>query len=65
MEKIIAVGIVLLLTFSMFFGCTQPDANDGTKITNDADAIETISDAGSDISGVTETLNDIDTDLTA
>lgn len=47
----------------MFFGCTQVDTN--TKVTNDSEAAKTIADAGSDISGIKETLDEIDSDLTA
>jgi peptidoglycan hydrolase CwlO-like protein len=61
MKKMIALVFVVLLVFSMF-GCTQPPAVD-EKITNEADAQKAISDVGSDLGGISNTLEDIDSQL--
>jgi len=64
MNKVIVIAFVLLVVLGMFFtsGCTAP-AEGSTTITNAEEASDTVSDLGSDVSGIGETLNEIDSEL--
>lgn len=60
MNKKMAVIFVGLLLISMVFigGCAAP--SEDTKPKTNAEASETLSDMGSDIKGISDTLDDID-----
>ena len=62
MKKIISILIICLVIFSLF-GCTQEEGTT-TKVTNDAEVASTIDDVGSDITGIANSLDDIDNTLT-
>lgn len=60
--KTIVLGVMLLLIISMlFFGCTQTSEQ---KITNDSEASDAIIDVGTDVSGITQSLNEINDTFT-
>lgn|GEM_PF-3938325 len=60
MKKIIGIILIVLLLFS-FFGCTTPVTEN--KINNEADAQKAISDVGTDLGGIGNALDDIDSQL--
>ena len=64
MNKLIMVAFLVLVVTGMFFtsGCTGPTEGQ-TTITSDAEASDTVSDLGSDVSGISETLDGIDSEL--
>lgn len=62
MKGIIVLVMVLLAISMLFFGCTQLTST--TKVTSESDASKTLTDVGTDISGISQSLNDIDKTLT-
>lgn len=62
MKGIIVLVMVLLAISMLFFGCTQLTST--TKVTSESDASKTLTDVGTDISGISQSLNDIDQSLT-
>jgi len=68
-EKIkkIAIVIIVLMALTMFFGCTGtepiPDSNT-PKVTTQDEASAGLNDASTGLSGVKQTLDDIDNTLT-
>ncbi len=64
MNKAIILVIVVLAVFAMLFsGCITPPT-DGTNITTDKDAANTLADVSTDISGIANSLNEIDNTFT-
>ena len=65
MNKLIAVALLVILVTGLLFtgGCTGDTTPGGTTITNDAQASGAVSDLGSDVSGIGETLDGIDDEL--
>jgi hypothetical protein len=64
MEKL-AIVLVVLMAFTMFFGCTEPLVDDGTpQVTTQEEAGNALNDASTDLSGVKQTLDDIENTLT-
>lgn len=61
MRAIALVLIVLIAVSILFSGCVQPTTN--VKVTNDTQASNTIADVGTDISGISQSLDDIDNTL--
>ena len=66
MRKTIVILIVILLIGALFLGgCTETDPDDsGSTINSAAEADETIDNASLDISGINNSLDDIDNLLT-
>jgi hypothetical protein len=67
MNKLIAVFLVLLVASSfLLFGCTSggTDTNTQVKITTADQANKTVGDVSSDISGISNSLDQIDQTLT-
>ena len=69
MKKIIAIGITLVVLVAMvsYMGCTEPEqppADDGSKVTNQQEADSTLNDISTDLSGITNSLDEIDDTLT-
>jgi len=63
--KLIAVLVLVMIVFTLFFGCTVTDDTNGApKVTTQAEANQSINDASTDLSGVKQTLDDIENDLT-
>ena len=67
MEKIVVVALIVagLLAFTLIFGCTTPVEDTNTPITNSAQAANALNDASTGLSGVKNTLDDVDADLTS
>jgi PBP1b-binding outer membrane lipoprotein LpoB len=64
MNKAIILVILVLAVCAMFFsGCVAPPAG-GINITSDKDAASTIADVSTDISGIANSLNEIDKTFT-
>lgn len=67
MMKTIYLILVIMVLFSLFFGCTQSqtDNNDSNtvRLTNQDSVDSTTSDVSTDISGINTTLNEIDSSL--
>ncbi|GAG42923.1 unnamed protein product [marine sediment metagenome] len=65
MNKLIAILIILIMGMLLISGCIEisDDGEEETGITSEAGASEAVTDLGSDISGISETLNSIDEDL--
>ncbi len=70
MKKIITILLIAMLIAALF-GCTNPDTNPpGTdqngqiKVTNQKEVSDTLSDVSTDISGINQSLNEIDDTLT-
>jgi hypothetical protein len=59
---VIVVAAALMLTSSMWMH-TPSDANPAAKVTSEGDVSRTIDDVGSDISGISNSLNQIDSTL--
>lgn len=68
MQKIILVVLVLIISVSVLFGCTfvGTDTNSQTavKINSQSEAIKSVNDVSSDVSGIANSLDDIDQLLT-
>ena len=63
--KAIAILIVILLALTMIIGCTEPVTDDNApKVTTQDEVSNTLNDASTDLSGVKQTLDDIDNTLT-
>ena len=66
--KTLAIILVVLMALTMLFGCTttQPVTGDNNapKVTTDTEAGNALNDASTDISGVKQTLDDIENSLT-
>jgi uncharacterized protein YxeA len=70
MKKILAILITAML-LAVLFGCTtiEPnpngdDTNAQLKVTNQKEATDALSDVSTDISGINQSLNEIDDTLT-
>lgn len=63
-KAIILVMAVLIAGVIIFSGCTQVASEGATKITSDKDAAKAVADIGSDISGIKNSLNEVDNTLT-
>ena len=65
--KTIYLVLVVMVLFSMFFGCTQLPSDDVDsnvqKLTNQEQVDSTTSDVSTDISGINTSLNEIDSAL--
>lgn len=61
MKGIIVLAMVVLAISMIFFGCTgiQPTP----KVTSDSEASKALVDVGTDISGISQSLNSIDKTL--
>jgi len=66
MNKAIIALMVLGLALVLIFGCTQtgPGLDNNIKVNSDLEASKTIDDVGSDISGINDSLSEIDLVLT-
>ena len=62
MKGIIVLAMVVLVLSLLFFGCTQGVTK--TTVTSESDASKTLTDVGTDISGISQSLNEIDQSLT-
>lgn len=67
MMKTIYLILIVMVLFSLFFGCTQPQTSttdsNTIKLTNQESVDSTTSDVSTDISGINTTLNEIDSSL--
>lgn len=63
MDKRIVIGLTLLVTVALLFGCTS-GGGEAVKINSNADAAKAINDVGTDLSGISNTLDDVDTAFT-
>jgi PBP1b-binding outer membrane lipoprotein LpoB len=61
-KKIIAILLLAMVALTMLFGCFEQET--GTKVTNQAEANKTLNDASTDLSGVKQTLDDVENELT-
>lgn len=66
MNKVIIAGIFLICALGLLFGCTMggAQADSNIKITNSNEAIKVVNDVSTDISGISNTLGEIDAALT-
>ena len=69
MKKAVLTAIFLIFAVSLLFGCTQGNGNDNNlsgvaKVTTSADASKALNDVSGDISGISNSLNEIDKTLT-
>lgn len=72
MKKIICLLIVLVLVGTLLFGCTESAYNNtldnntpnNFQVNNEAEAGATLNDIGTDIGGISDSLNEIDDTLT-
>ena len=60
MKKLIGIVLIVLLLFSLF-GCTNPVTEN--KIANEADVQKAVSDVGTDLGGISNALDNIDSEL--
>jgi peptidoglycan hydrolase CwlO-like protein len=60
MKKILAICLIISLALVMF-GCTTTEVNDtNTTVTTENEANQSIDDLSSDLTGLEDTINDID-----
>jgi len=65
--KTLAIILVVLMALTMLFGCTaiEPVTDDNApKVTTQDEANSALNDASTDLSGVKQTLDDIENTLT-
>ena len=62
MKKMIIVIAVILVISLLFSGCVMPSTNN--QITSEKDAAKTVSDISSDLTGIKNSLNEVDQTLT-
>jgi len=62
-KTVILVIAVLAVCAMLFSGCVTPTAG-GTNITTDKDAAKAVADISTDISGISNSLNEIDSTFT-
>jgi len=66
MKKIMVVLIVLILAGLFLLGCVNPEDTNAPDYTvnNEAEASDTLNDIGTDLGGISGSLDDIDDTLT-
>jgi outer membrane lipoprotein-sorting protein len=61
MRKIVLVIMGILAISMLFFGCIAPGTN---QITTEKDAAKAVADISSDLTGIKNSLNEVDNTLT-
>jgi PBP1b-binding outer membrane lipoprotein LpoB len=56
MKTAVIIAMLVLAASMLFFGCTQTT----NQVTNEKDASKAIADVGTDLSGVSQSLGEID-----